>query len=90
MPLNVYAGYPGAASASTLGQRGARRISLGCGTMQATLGHLRQIATEALSEGRYDSMASTMLTVSQANDLFSPAAIRHDVPAHRMPATGSR
>ncbi|WP_430390141.1 isocitrate lyase/PEP mutase family protein [Dyella sp. 20L07] len=80
VPLNIYAGYSGAPNAAELLRLGVRRISLGCGTMQATLAHLAKIASEALVEGRYDTMADHMLTVSEANGLFSLTGPRHDQP----------
>ncbi|MFC3652596.1 isocitrate lyase/phosphoenolpyruvate mutase family protein [Dyella humi] len=70
VPLNIYAGYPGAPTSDTLRQLGVRRISIGCGTMQATLAHLANIAKEALLEGRYDTMSKSMLTTAEANGLF--------------------
>ncbi|WP_346949944.1 isocitrate lyase/phosphoenolpyruvate mutase family protein [Dyella sp.] len=70
VPLNVYAGYPGAPGSQALEQLGVRRISLGCGPMQATLAHLGAIAAEALDEGRHDTMGKRMLTPAQANGLF--------------------
>ena len=70
VPLNVYAGYPGAPAAQALQQLGVRRISLGCGPMQATLAHLGTIAAEALDDGRYDTMGGRMLTPAEANGLF--------------------
>ena len=77
-PLNVYAGYPGAPAAQTLQQLGVRRISLGCGPMQATLAHLGAMATEALDEGRYDTMGKRMLSPSEANGLFVRSAPKVD------------
>ncbi|RAO76582.1 isocitrate lyase/PEP mutase family protein [Dyella jiangningensis] len=74
VPLNVYAGYAGAPAAAQLRELGVRRISLGCGPMQSVLSHLQRIAQEALAEGRYDTMGETMLTVSEANGLFTPSA----------------
>ncbi|GLQ93794.1 isocitrate lyase/PEP mutase family protein [Dyella acidisoli] len=74
VPLNIYAGYPGAPSSNELYQLGVRRISLGCGTIQATLAHLASIAAEALNEGRYDTMGKAMLTVAEANGLFKASA----------------
>ena len=70
VPLNVYAGYPGAPAAQALQQLGVRRISLGCGPMQAALAHLGTIAAEALDNGRYDTMGERMLTPAEANGLF--------------------
>ena len=72
VPLNIYVGYPGAPDAATLRELGVRRISLGCGTMQAVLAHLARIAKEALKEGRFDTMGANMLSVGEANGLFAP------------------
>ena len=74
VPLNVYAGYPGAPVLSALQQLGVRRISLGCGPMQAALAQLGTIAAEALDEGRYDTMGKRMLTPAEANGLFRTSA----------------
>ena len=71
VPLNIYAGYPGAPAVADLQRLGVRRVSLGCGAMQAVLAHLANITTEALVDGRYDTMASHMLTTAQANGLFA-------------------
>jgi 2-methylisocitrate lyase-like PEP mutase family enzyme len=74
VPLNVYAGYPGAPTSDALRQLGVRRISLGCGTMQATLAHLASIAREALLDGHYETMSKAMLTTTEANGLFAATA----------------
>lgn len=87
-PLNIYAGYPGAPSVEALQRAGARRISLGCGPMQAVMAHLARIAAEALTEGRYDTMAGHMLTTAQANALFQSTPVRDDSTAHRVLRTG--
>lgn len=71
VPLNVYVGYPDAPTSDVLRQLGVRRISLGCGTMQATLAHLARIAKEALVEGHYATMSKSMLTTAEANGLFA-------------------
>jgi 2-methylisocitrate lyase-like PEP mutase family enzyme len=76
VPLNIYVGYPGAPDAATLRDLGVRRISLGCGTMQAVLAHLARIAEEALKTGRFDTMGDHMLSVSEANGLFTPSSPR--------------
>jgi 2-methylisocitrate lyase-like PEP mutase family enzyme len=78
VPLNVYAGYPGAPAAQELQQLGVRRISLGCGPMQATLAHLGAMAAEALDEGRYDTMGKRMLSPAEANALFRTSAHEAD------------
>lgn len=71
VPLNIYAGYPGAPDSQVLHTLGVRRISLGCGTTQAVLAHLASIASEAINEGRYETMGHAMLTVGQVNGLFA-------------------
>ncbi|GLQ86728.1 isocitrate lyase/PEP mutase family protein [Dyella flagellata] len=70
VPLNIYAGYAGAHHSTELKKLGVRRISLGCGTTQASLAHLVHMAREALAEGRSETMAGRMFTVSQASSLF--------------------
>jgi 2-methylisocitrate lyase-like PEP mutase family enzyme len=70
VPLNIYAGYAGAPHSSVLKGLGVRRISLGCGAMQASLAHLDRIAREALAQGCSETMGSLMLSVSQASGLF--------------------
>jgi 2-methylisocitrate lyase-like PEP mutase family enzyme len=74
LPVNVYAGYAGAPPAESLARAGARRISLGCGPLQAALGLVGQLASEALAHGRFDAMDERMLSVGELNALFSPAA----------------
>lgn len=71
VPLNIYVGYPGAPDAATLRALGVRRISLGCGTLQAVLAHLSLIAREALVEGHFTTMGANMWSVADANGLFS-------------------
>jgi 2-methylisocitrate lyase-like PEP mutase family enzyme len=70
-PLNIYAGYAGLPSVSALKNAGVRRVSLGCGPMQATLGLAQRIAIEALNEGTYTAMTNSQLSVSEINSLFS-------------------
>ncbi len=74
LPVNVYAGYAGAPTAESLGQAGARRISLGCGPLQAALGLVGRLASEAFAHGRFDAMDERMLSVGELNALFSTAA----------------
>lgn len=88
VPLNVYAGYAGAPAAAQLRELGVRRISLGCGPMQSVLAHLARIAAEALSDGRYDTMGSDMLTVSEANGLFKDIDNAADVSAPHASCAG--
>ncbi|MFC4761852.1 isocitrate lyase/PEP mutase family protein [Dyella koreensis] len=78
VPLNVYTGYPGAPVSQALQQLGVRRISLGCGPMQAALAHLGTIAAEALDDGRYDTMGKQMLTTAEANGLFRTRTYKVD------------
>jgi 2-methylisocitrate lyase-like PEP mutase family enzyme len=70
LPLNVYAGSPGAPPIDALAAAGVRRVSLGCGPSQSVLGLLRRIAAETLSLGRYDMMATGMTSVGELNHLF--------------------
>jgi len=71
VPLNVYVGYPGAPNVPTLRALGVRRISTGCGTMQAVLAQLARMAEQALVSGRFDIMGEHMLSVGEANGLFA-------------------
>jgi len=73
LPLNIYAGYPGIPAVEALAAAGVRRVSLGCGPLQSALGLLGRIAAETLSQGRYDTMTSGMLTASELNRLFAPS-----------------
>lgn len=81
LPLNVYAGHPGVPPVAELARAGVRRISLGCGPLQAALGLLERIAQEALQRGRYDAQCSGMLPAREINQLFAPA------PPHRAGET---
>jgi hypothetical protein len=44
-----------------------RRVSLGCGPLQAVLALARRIATEALDAGEYTAMTASMLSASDVN-----------------------
>ncbi len=70
-PLNAYAGYDGAPSVDALRRAGVRRISLGCGPLQAVLALTRRIGVEALEQGTYAAMTADMLSVGEVNDLFA-------------------
>jgi 2-methylisocitrate lyase-like PEP mutase family enzyme len=70
-PLNIYAGFSGLPPVAELRRAGVRRVSLGCGPLQAALALVRRIATEALNEGTYTAMTTDMLSLSEANSLFS-------------------
>ncbi|MET3442364.1 2-methylisocitrate lyase-like PEP mutase family enzyme [Variovorax paradoxus] len=75
LPVNVYAGHSKAPSVDVLARAGARRISLGCGPLQAALGVLGRIAAEAFdaSNGGFRTMAGEMLPASEINGLFASA-----------------
>jgi 2-methylisocitrate lyase-like PEP mutase family enzyme len=70
-PLNIYAGYAGLPPVNELRRAGIRRVSLGCGPLQAALALARRIATETLNEGMYAAMTAEMLSAKEANSLFS-------------------
>ena len=71
LPLNVYAGVPGAPPVHLLRSAGARRISLGCGPLQSVFGSLRGMAKKAFVDGSYDDMNDSMPSVSEVNELFA-------------------
>jgi 2-methylisocitrate lyase-like PEP mutase family enzyme len=71
LPLNVYAGGPGAPAVSEVARCGARRVSLGCGPAQALLAFLRRIADEALTGGRFDAMVDEQMPGELLNQLFN-------------------
>ena len=54
-PVNILAG-PGSPSVPELSRLGVARVSLGSGTMRATMGHLRRIAEELKSAGTYSKL----------------------------------
>lgn len=70
-PLNIYAGYAGLPPVDELRRAGVRRVSLGCGPLQAVLALARRIASETLNEGIYTVMTADMLSASEVNNLFS-------------------
>lgn len=70
-PLNIYAGYPGAPAVAARAAAGTRRISLGCGPLQAAYGLLGRIQQELADEGRYDTMAGLMRPAAEINRLFA-------------------
>ena len=75
----MYAGYAGAPSADAFAKAGARRISLGCGPLQAALGVLGRIAAEAFDSGSnsngggFRTMAAEMIPAGEINGLFAGA-----------------
>jgi 2-methylisocitrate lyase-like PEP mutase family enzyme len=78
-PLNIYAGYAGLPRVDELRRAGIRRVSLGCGPLQAALALARRIATETLNEGTYGAMTADMLSGGEANSLFSDSPARLQV-----------
>lgn len=74
LPVNVYAGHTKAPAVDVLAKAGARRISLGCGPLQAALGLLGRITTEALDDTAHDAgfrtMGSEMIPAGEINALF--------------------
>jgi 2-methylisocitrate lyase-like PEP mutase family enzyme len=70
LPVNVYAGHTKAPAIEVLAGAGARRISLGCGPLQAALGLLGRIATEAFDNGNFRTMSAEMLPAGEINALF--------------------
>jgi 2-methylisocitrate lyase-like PEP mutase family enzyme len=54
-PLNILAG-PGSPTVPELSGLGVARVSLGSGTMRATMGQLRRIAEELKSAGTYSKL----------------------------------
>jgi len=72
-PLNIYAGYAGPPPVAALQRAGVRRVSLGCGPFQAALALARRIATEALNDGTYTAMTTSMLSAGEMNNLFLKA-----------------
>jgi 2-methylisocitrate lyase-like PEP mutase family enzyme len=54
-PINILAG-PGSPTVPELSRLGVARVSLGSGTMRATMGHLRRIAEELKSSGTYSKL----------------------------------
>lgn len=70
-PLNIYAGYAGLPPVDELRRAGIRRVSLGCGPLQAALALTRRIARETLTDGTYTAMTGDMLSHAEANGLFT-------------------
>jgi len=69
-PLNIYA-YSGVPPVSALANANVRRVSLGCGPLQASFALTRRIAAEALEQGAYAAMTADMFPVAAANALFA-------------------
>ncbi|MGJ7525989.1 isocitrate lyase/PEP mutase family protein [Variovorax sp. GB1P17] len=78
LPVNVYAGHTKAPAVDVLANAGARRISLGCGPLQAVLGVLGRIATEAFDDRTHNAgfrtMSSEMIPAGEINALFPATA----------------
>jgi 2-methylisocitrate lyase-like PEP mutase family enzyme len=74
LPVNVYAGHSKAPPVEVLAGAGVRRISLGCGPLQAALGLLGRMAAEAFeSNGSFRTMGAEMLPAGEINALFASA-----------------
>jgi 2-methylisocitrate lyase-like PEP mutase family enzyme len=69
-PVNIYAGYAGVPSVVELARVGVRRVSVGCGPMQALLAFARTIATELGTGRTYAAMTDSMLSVAEVNGMF--------------------
>lgn len=78
LPVNVYAGHSQAPSVATLAASGVRRISVGCGPLQAALALVGRIAAEAFDgdEAGFRAMGVQMLPAGEINALFAPPAAR--------------
>lgn len=70
-PLNIYAGYQGLPPVDALRRAGVRRVSLGCGPLQALLAQARAMARETLGAGTYTAMTASMLGNAEVNALFA-------------------
>jgi 2-methylisocitrate lyase-like PEP mutase family enzyme len=70
LPLNVYAGGLGIPAVATLAANGVRRVSLGCGPLQAMAALLQGIAHDAFTTGRYDAMVRDQMSGDLLNQLF--------------------
>ena len=70
LPVNVYAGHTKAPAIEVLAGAGARRISLGCGPLQAALGLVGRIAAEAFDNGNFRTMSAEMLPAGEINAFF--------------------
>lgn len=68
-PVNFMVG-PGAPSAAELFAAGAKRLSIGPSAMLATLGLVREIATEMRERGTWDAMGRHSCSFSEAEALF--------------------
>ena len=66
LPVNIYAS-AGTPAIGQLAMAGVRRISFGCGPMQAALGTVRRVALEALSHGTYELMLNEACSASEIN-----------------------
>ena len=65
-PVSLLAG-PGASPAADLFAAGATRISVGPHLMLSTLGHLRTVATDIRTHGRFDAFSTNHFPFGEAN-----------------------
>ena len=70
LAINVYAGGPGIPAVDALAAHGVRRVSLGCGPLQAMLALLQGIALETFATGRVDTMAKDQMSGDLLNQLL--------------------
>jgi 2-methylisocitrate lyase-like PEP mutase family enzyme len=75
LPLNVYA-LRGVPAAEGLGELGVRRVSVGCGPLQAVLARTRAIARALRHDGDWSSFTHDWLDYGEAVELCSGAARR--------------
>ncbi len=68
-PVNIMGGPP-APSLPELAQLGVARVSLAGGLLRASLGHLRTIAQELLTQGTYTSIEAEALSSADLRALF--------------------
>ena len=76
LAINVHAGGPGTPAVDALAAHGVRRVSLGCGPLQAMLALLQGIALETFATGRVDTMAKDQMSGDLLNQLFQHHAER--------------
>jgi len=72
IPLNVYA-LPGVPGAATLTELGVRRVSVGCGPLQAAMARIRAIARALRDEGDWSSFTDDWLEYGEVLALLRRA-----------------
>lgn len=74
LPLNIYAG-PGVPAVAQLAELGVRRLSVGCGPMQALLAQTQGIARSLRKGGRYGSFVDNWMPYADAEALCSDSEV---------------